>query len=49
MTVLFEEFIEDIACQCEHCSGEVLDLVMVDGILMCLACAAMRNGKAECA
>lgn len=49
MTVLLEEYLEDLGCECEHCSGEAVDLVMIDGQLVCLACAARRNGKAECA
>lgn len=48
MTVLWEQFLEDIACECEHCSGEAVDLVMVNSQLMCLACARMLNGKRVC-
>ncbi len=45
---ILEEFLEDIACECTHCSGEAVDLIIVNGRLVCLACMARWNGKVEC-
>ncbi len=49
MSPIFEDVLEDVVCEGKHCSGDAVDLIMVNGKLVCLACAAMRNGKVECA
>lgn len=48
MSATLESFLEDIACECEHCAGSATDLVNINGRLTCLECVARWNGKAAC-
>lgn len=48
MSVTIEGF-EDLACECEHCSGAAVELVNINGKFACLECVQQWAGKRECA
>lgn len=49
MAPLLEDYEDQLdELECENCCGAAVDLIVINGNLVCLACVALRNGKRAC-